>query len=50
MSLQKADIVTCAPINVFPQTGWRGYPGDMTAKTVTALGNLTDNFGIGAGP
>ena len=24
--------------------------GDKTAKTVTALENLTDNFGTGAGP
>ena len=29
---------------------WRAYSGDYTAKTVTALGNLTDDFGTGAAP
>ena len=27
-----------------PRGGWRGYPVDLTAKTDTALGNLTDDF------
>ena len=27
---------------------WRANPGDYIAKTVTALGNLTDDFGTGA--
>ena len=30
--------------------GWRTYSMDKTAKTVTALGNLTDDFGTGAAP
>ena len=29
---------------------WRAYSGDYTVKTVTALGNLTDDFGTGAAP
>ena len=42
---------------VFPQKGWggggqgcRAFSGDYTAKTVTALGNLKDDFGTGAAP
>ena len=29
---------------------WRAYSGDYTAKTVLALGNLTDDSGTGAAP
>ena len=51
--LLKFVIVHNALINVFPQKvvgRWRGYSGDLTAKTVTALGNLTDDFGTEVGP
>ena len=30
--------------------GLRAYSRDYTAETVTALGNLTDDFGTGAAP
>ena len=30
--------------------GWGAYSGDYTVKTVTVLGNLTDDFGTGAAP
>ena len=46
-----------APINVFPQRGLAGIPWGLdrqiqehSAKTVSAPRNLTDDFGIGAGP
>ena len=40
-------------LSMFPPRGvcvWGGIAGDYTAKTVTALGNLTDDFGTGTGP